>query len=97
MTININGKTVKFLKFCVKDFDGNNVRVHYSLDNRCDERACVTIYAKDYSGHLYPIFGDKIINNTDLMSDYFEKDRIVIFSDSVFYSEIRAFVEGLRK
>lgn len=27
----------------------HKARVHYSLDNRCDGRRCVTIYAKDHA------------------------------------------------
>lgn len=60
-------------------------RVHYSVGNRIDGRACVTIYAKDYGNELFDVFGD-CENNSDMMTDYFEKSRFVVFADSPLYS-----------
>lgn len=69
-------------------------RVWYSLDNRMDKKPCVTIYAK---GHLDSMIG--IIdfeNNTDTMTDYFEKDRAVIFESHPQYEEARMFIESMK-
>jgi hypothetical protein len=54
-------------------------RVHYSRFNMVSTgQDCVTIYAKDYSGDLYKVFGDIVEDNTDITTDYFEKGRVRI-------------------
>ena len=69
----------------------DKARVHYSLDNRTDGRACVTIYAKDYDRALGHVFaGDEYKNDTDSMTDYFEKGRVVLFADHPLYAAARA-------
>jgi len=72
---------------------GKKCRVHYSLDNRTDGRKCITIYAKTYDEDMKGIIEYK--NNSDLMSDYFEKDRAVLFEDHPLYSEARKMVEKI--
>ncbi len=67
-------------------------RVHYSLDNRTDRRACVTIYAKDY-GHALGALFDNYTNDTDTQTDYFDKGRVVLFADSPHYAAARARAE----
>lgn len=64
-------------------------RATYSLDNRTDGRACVTIYAKGYSDDLGAILPD-VENNTDTMTDYFEKDRVRLFEGHPLYAQARA-------
>lgn len=65
------------------------IRCFYSLDNRHDGRECVTIYARDYSGHLP---GDMfpVENGTDLYTDYFETDRADLFPGHPLYTYARA-------
>lgn len=65
------------------------IRCHYSLDNRHDGRECVTIYARDYMGHLP---GDMfpVENDTDSMTDYFETDRADVFPGHPLYPYARA-------
>ena len=70
-------------------------RVHYSLDNRVDGRKCVTIYAKDYDGSLGRILSDDYVNNSDSMTDYFEKGRVVLFADHPLYSMARVRAESI--
>jgi hypothetical protein len=69
--------------------NGIKARVHYSLDNRTDGRACVTMYAKDYSRDLGNIFAD-YVNETDYQTDYFDKGRAVLFADHPQYVAARA-------
>jgi len=86
---------IKFLKFCVKNGE-NSARVFYSLDNRIDGRKCVTIYAKDYDGALGKVFagsGD-YINNTDIITDYFERGKVVLFETNPLYATARSVAEG---
>lgn len=71
-------------------------RVHYSIDNRADRRSCVTLYAKDFdSGDMLgAMFGDAYKNDTDTMSDYFDKGKVVLFEDHPLYAAARLRVEG---
>jgi hypothetical protein len=72
-------------------------RVYYSLDNRVDNRRCVTMYAKGYEdgGRLREIFADQYKNDSDLHTDYFEKGKAVLFADHPLYATARAHVEAL--
>lgn len=69
--------------------DKKLIRCFCSLDNRHDGRQCVTIYARDYSGHLP---GDlfAVQNETDSMTDYFETDRASLFPGHPLYPYARA-------
>lgn len=88
---------IKFNKYNITN-GTVKARVWYSLDNRVDGRSCVTIYAKDYSNlALEEIFAGETINNTDTMTDYFEKSRVVLFPDHPFYSAARARAESCRR
>ena len=81
---------IKFNKFAVVDTEKKlKARVHYSLDNRTDERKCVTIYAKDYNGPLGKIIPDAYKNETDSQTDYFEKGRVSLFEDHPLYETAR--------
>jgi hypothetical protein len=72
-------------------------RIHYSLDNRVDGRKAVTLYAKDYSDKLAHVFtGDEYTNDTDMMTDYFAKGRVVMFEDHPLYAAARARAEAIR-
>lgn len=77
---------VKFNKYNVTN-GAVKARVHYSVNNRTDGRACVTIYAKDYDRKLGEVFGGEgYTNETDLMTDYFDKGRVVLFADHPLYA-----------
>jgi len=87
--------TVKFNKYNVSCIEtGKKARVHYSVDNRTDGRKCVTIYAKDYTNDLRDIIPVGYENNTDSMTDYFEKGRVVLFEDHPLYAIARERVTG---
>ena len=82
--------TIKFNKFNVTDTNTKKkARVYYSFDNRVDGRKCVTIYAKDYTNDLGAIFAEDFIDNTDYMTDYFEKGKVVLFEDHAEYEAAR--------
>lgn len=85
---------IVFKKHFVKDTATKaKARVTYSLDNRCDKKLCVTIYARQ-SEKLEPIFGILTENNSDMMTDYFENDRVTLFEDHPLYKEARTQVEN---
>ncbi len=77
---------IKLMKHYVTD--GNvKARVHYSRHIMVSTgQDCVTIYSKDYGNTLGKIFAN-VENDTDIMTDYFEKDRVRILSDSPLWEE----------
>ena len=87
---------VKFNKYHVAA-NGIKARVYYSLDNRADGRKCVTLYAKDYCESLAKVMGDDVYKNeTDIMTDYFEKGRATLFDTHPLYAAARARAEANR-
>ena len=46
----------------------------------------MTLYAKDYGNALGRIFADGYQNDTDLMTDYFDKGLVRIFPDQPHYA-----------
>lgn len=80
---------IKFNKYNVTN-GTDKAKISYSLDNRADRRSCVTIYAKDYDRSLGRIFADEYTNNSDMMTDYFEKGRVVLFDDHPLYAAARS-------
>lgn len=84
MTTTKTTQAIKFNLYAVTN-GTHKCRVWYSVNGRIDGRACVTVYAKDYDGNLSPIFGELVKNDSDSQTDYFEKDRVVLFSDHPLY------------
>ena len=78
---------IKFMKYAVKE-GKNKVRVHYSrggLRNYPD--GTITIYAKDYGARLPKGLFPK--NDTDIMTDYFDKDKARVTPSNKHYPSIR--------
>ena len=87
---------IKFKKFYISN-GTDKALVHYSLDNRTDNRTCVTIYEKGYSHNLSRIFaGDDYRNDTDSQSDYYDSGRVVLFEEHPLYATARLTAEGSR-
>lgn len=76
---------------------GLTVKVWYSLDSRVDGRNCITIYAKGYNHQLGQIFNGvgEYKNDTDMMTDYFDKGTVRIFETDAIYAEARKAVEAI--
>ena len=78
---------LKFVWNGIKE-DGKLHRAHYSkgyLKNQPEDT--ITIYARDYDD--FPQDPDLIVeNNSDSMTDYFEKDRIRVTPSNKYYDEI---------
>jgi len=80
---------IKFNKHHVVNTETKEkARIYYSLDNRIDNRKCVTLYAKDYTDALGKIFPE-YRNDSDSQSDYFEKGRAVLFVGHPLYTAAR--------
>jgi hypothetical protein len=77
---------IKFNKYNVTNGE-TKAKVSYSINEILDGRKCVTLYAKDYDRSLGKIFKDEYVNDTDSMTDYFDKGRVRIFESSKLYSE----------
>lgn len=86
--------TVKFNKFHVAA-NGVKARVWYSLDNRPDA-PCVTLYARDYTRELGEIFSSEYQNDTEIMTDYFDKGRVVLYPNHPLYQAARTRGEANR-
>ena len=81
---------IKFNKYNVTNTETKTkARVFYSVDNRTDGRKCVTLYAKDWINDLGEIFSGEFVDNSDIMTDYFEKGRVVLFEDHPLYTKAR--------
>jgi hypothetical protein len=77
---------IEFKKHFVKNTETKaKCRVHYSHCTLINGRKAITLYAKSYSDKLYPVMGDAIENDTDMMTDYFEKDRFRIYEGDELY------------
>lgn len=83
---------IKFNKFNITN-GADKAKVHYSIDSRIDKQQCVTIYAKDYDRSLGRVFKNDYVNDSDPMSDYFDKGRVVLFTDHPLYAPARARAE----
>jgi|SRR5579864_4171580 len=84
---------IKFNQFNVQDtVSGVKSKVFYSINNRRDGRNCVTIYSKDYGRALGVIFAEigGYKNDTDIMTDYFDKGQVNLFEDSPLYAQALA-------
>ena len=75
---------IKFNKYCVTN-GKIKARVFYSISARVDGRECVTLYAKDYDRILGKIFPTEYKNDSDIMTDYFDKGRVRIFKENPLY------------
>jgi len=81
------------MKNGLKDQSGNYIPVRYSAGSRYDRtqgpesiRNAVTIYAKEYTPKLPAELSPK--NDSDSMTDYFEKDHATFFEGSPEYDTL---------
>ena len=78
---------VKFMWNGIK-IDGTLFRAHYSKGNYTPESGIpagtITVYRRDY-GPMPEIPGLTRRNESDIMTDYFETDRIMIARDNGWY------------
>ena len=84
--------TVKFMWNGIK-VDGTLYKAHYYCgvytSNSGIPEGTITVYAKDYRA-LPQIDGLQIENDSDIMTDYFENDRLRITPDNKYYNEAKA-------
>lgn len=89
---------LKFFYNGIKDADGKLQRVWYSNAKLLNEPdGTITIYARTHkplSATVNAAF--KVENDSDLMTDYFEKDRIRVRPTHPLYPEVAAALELVR-
>lgn len=86
---------LKFFYNGIKGSDGKLQKAYYSegkLLNHPD--GTITIYGKNYSGFSAEVNQTfEVENGTDIMSDYFEQDRIRVTPAHPLYAQVRAALE----
>jgi hypothetical protein len=98
MTLTINGIT--FGKHAVKTAD-NKAKVFYSRNIWAQSApdmpvATISLYAKEYGSQLSPIFA-KTRNDSDLMTDYIETDKVTFYEGSAMYDELDTLMQSWGK
>jgi hypothetical protein len=91
-------ETVRFMKHYVTN-GAQKARVHYSAFAMVSTgQPCVTLYAKKYKDEeaLTAIFANRVEDNTDLQTDYFEKARVRIVQGDPLYAAALARAQGGR-
>lgn len=94
---------IKFNTFNVTNkATGKKARVHYSLDNTTEffksGVKSITIYDRDYGHALGEVFTDSGLsyrNDTDSMTDYFDKGVVRIFETDAIFAAARKAVEAI--
>lgn len=84
---------IKFNQYNVRNTaNGAVARVWYSVDNHVDGQPNVGISCKDYGHALYDVFGEsaEYKNDTDSMTDYFDKGRVYLRPGHPLYAAARA-------
>lgn len=79
---------IRFYWNGIKINGGKLIPCYFSMDNYHDGHKGVTIYAREYSGDL-PRKYFAVINNSDSMTDYFEKDRAEVTPEHPLYKFVR--------
>ena len=78
---------IKFVYNGIKDEQGRLHRAHFSKGYHKDGDDIITIYARDYED-LPSAEGLEVKNDSDMMTDYFEKDRIEVRPENKFYEQV---------
>ncbi len=86
---------VRFYRYYVTN-GAVKARIWYSLDNHVSGRPVVTLYSKDYGYGLGAIIPQGYKNDTDGMTDYFDKGLVRLFEDHPLYAAARARAEADR-
>ena len=82
-----NKSNIKFYYNGIKVDGGKLIKCHYSKGNLTNHpETTITIYASDY-GHVLPTTLNPQ-NDTDIMTDYFDKDRARVAIEHPLYKEI---------
>ncbi len=84
--------SIRFLQYkVVNDANGESAKVFYSASGGYNGRApYVVIYSKDYDRSLGRVFADYegvYSNDSDVMSDYFDKGHVSLNEDHPLYAE----------
>lgn len=78
-------KQIRFMQHYVTDGE-TKARVFYSNTRLVDGTHPITLYARDYDRCLGKIFPEIYINDTDMMTDYFDQGHVRIQPDHPLYA-----------
>lgn len=78
---------IKFVYNGIKDEQGKLYKADFSKGCHKDGEDIITIYARDYED-LPRVEGLQVENDSDIMTDYFEKDRIEVRPENKFYEQV---------
>ena len=81
-------KGVRILKYRIK-FAGKYVACYFWHGDLVDGKTCWTISAKSCLGNIPAQLGN-VENNSDMMTDYFENDRVRLFAGTESYAALTA-------
>lgn len=85
---------IKFQRFAII-YNGKRIPVSYSKGSYTKEsglpEGTITIYAKTYHLHLPKELNPE--NNTEIQTDYFEKDTARITPSNPYYKEVEKFAK----
>lgn len=87
---------IQFNKHNVKG-NGHTVKVYYSINGHISDKDCVFVRTNSILDSLFPIFGEKVKNNSDSREDYFEKDRVIFFKGEEYYESALAAAKKSQK
>lgn len=76
---------IKFQQYYVTNGE-TKAKVSYHASTNIHGKACVNIYASDYTRVLGKIFAAEYKNDTDSQSDYFDQGHVTLFTDHPLYA-----------
>ena len=79
---------IRFMKFAVTKGE-MSVKVTYHMSVRND-KTCVVIYERDYGYDLGKILPGVYTNDTDIMTDYFDHGKAVLFPEHPLFAAAKA-------
>lgn len=80
--------SIRFMKHFVDNGPRTiTAKVYYSHSILINGKEAITLYSKDYDGNLRKVFPGRYANDSDMMTDYFEKDRVRIYKDAPLFDE----------
>lgn len=87
---------IKFNLYNITDTETKEkAKVFYSVDSHTPGNPSVAIYAKGYGNKLGKFLAG-VRNDTDIMTDYFDKDSVTLFEGDKHYAAARAAAERLQ-
>lgn len=82
-----NVPTLRFTKDGIKDKSGKLEKINATIRNEGEDGEYITLYADNYGSSIPSIFYPE--NDTDIMTDYFEKDSCDVKPNHPYYNHLK--------